>query len=180
MNVLDLNSLPTILPDWSENQTRYFVEGLSVGLEKQGNKDGSILKVYGDNEFDINLEWKECLAEVEKSWQEPKKIAEAGATAVAFFLSEKLTDFVPTCEAVIGTGVDYWLGYKESHANYDELNFMNARLEISGINKESKNNTVENRVKIKKNQVKKTDNTSLPVYISVSEFGTPKTYFAKK
>jgi hypothetical protein len=136
--------------------------------------------VFGDVELELNLQWNECLVEVERSWQEPKKIAEAGATAIAFFMCEKLTDFVPVCEAVIGTGVDYWLGYKESHENYDELNFINARVEISGINKESTNNKIESRIKTKKSQVKKTDNTMLPVYISVSEFGTPKTYFAKK
>jgi hypothetical protein len=81
---------------------------------------------------------------------------------------------------MIGTGVDYWLGYKEGHEKYDELNFMNARLEISGINEESITNTVEKRVKIKKAQVAKSDETALPVYISVSEFKTPKSYFAKK
>lgn len=180
VNVLDLNSLPSTLPSWSGNQTRYFVEGLSVGLEKQGNRNGTILRVLGDVEFDLNLEWNECLVQVEKSWQEPKKIAEAGATALAFLLCEKLTEFIPESEAVIGTGVDYWLCYKEGHEKYDELNFMNARLEISGINKETSTNSIDGRVKIKRKQVTKSDDTSLPVYISVSEFGTPKSYFAKK
>ena len=82
--------------------------------------------------------------------------------------------------AIIGTGVDYWLGYKEGHANYDEFNFMNARLEISGINKEDGSNTIEKRVETKKQQVKKSDGMNIPVFISVSEFSKPKSVFIKK
>ena len=32
-----------------------------------------------------------------------------------------------------GTGFDFWLGYKENPENYDPDNFLNARVEISGI-----------------------------------------------
>lgn len=180
MDVLNLNSLREILPDWSDNQSNYFVEGLSIGLERQANSSGIILKVDGDTKIDFKLEWEKCSDQVEKSWKEPKKIAEAGATALAFFLTEKLTEYIPTEEAMIGTGVDYWLGFKDDHEDYDEINFMNARLEISGINVETPTNTVEGRVKIKKEQVKKTDGMNIPVFISVSEFSTPKSILIKK
>lgn len=180
MDVLNLNSLSETLPEWSENQCNYFSEGLSVGLEIQGKSSGVEMKVSGIKSLDLKLEWKVCGEDEHRSWKEPKKIAEMGATAMAFFLTEKLTDYIPTEEAAIGTGVDYWLGYKENHTNYDELNFLNARLEISGINKEEGSNTIEKRVEIKKKQVKKTDGMNIPVFISVSEFGEPKSVFIKK
>lgn len=180
MDVLNLNSLPILLTEWSEVQLKYFVEGLSVGLERQNKCIGDILKVTGDEELEFELIWETCSQKIHKSWKEPKKIAEAGATAMAFLLCEKLTEFIPTCEAVIGTGVDYWLGYKEGHEKYSDINFINARLEISGINQESKTNTVENRVKVKNTQVTQSDKSKLPVYISVTEFSIPKSYFYKK
>lgn len=180
MDVLNLNSLVEILPEWSAKQCDYFTEGLSVGLEKQGNDSGVVLEVTGIRDLKLKVEWTKCTEEIHRSWKEPKKIAEMGATALAFFLTEKLTEFVPTEEALIGTGVDYWLGYKEHHENFDEDNFMNARLEISGINKEEGSNTVEARTKIKKKQVQKSDEMKIPVYISISELNSPKSIFIQK
>ena len=76
--------------------------------------------------------------------------------------------------------VDYWLGYDVNHEEYDEFNFIKARLEVSGILKETKINSLQSRINIKKNQTKKSDNTGLPAYVSIVEFSTPKAYFGKK
>ena len=55
-----------------------------------------------------------------------------------------------------------------------------ARLEISGILKESRTNTIEKRLKDKMKQTEQSDETCLPAYISIIEFGKPKALFIKK
>jgi hypothetical protein len=80
----------------------------------------------------------------------------------------------------MGTGFDYWLGYDESHSKYDPINFLLARLEISGIKSETESNNVDRRVKEKKKQTNPSDYLKLPAYISVTEFSEPKSYFGKK
>ena len=57
---------------------------------------------------------------------------------------------------------------------------MNARLEISGINKEEGSNTVEARIKTKIKQVQQSDEMKIPVYISISELNSPKSIFIQK
>jgi len=109
-----------------------------------------------------------------------KKIIEHAAEAIAFFLTPRVTEFSVIEEAIIGTGFDYWLGYDESHDSYDSKNFLQARLEVSGIKSESITNTIQKRVKEKKQQTIKSENLKLPAYVSVTEFASPKTYFGKK
>jgi hypothetical protein len=73
-----------------------------------------------------------------------------------------------------GDGVDYWLG-KEN-----EIPFHNsARIEISGILKESEQNSLNKRFENKTRQTNKSDETRLPAYISIIEISTPKAIFAK-
>ena len=74
-----------------------------------------------------------------------------------------------------GDGFDYWLGKKD-----DGLFNHAARLEISGILQESATNTVEKRLKIKIKQTEQSDESRLPAYISIVEFGKPKAIFKKK
>ena len=113
-------------------------------------------------------------------YQEPKKTTEHAAEAISFFLSHQLTEYKVVEEGLIGTGIDYWLGYDESHARYDPINFLQARLEISGIKAGNTSNSLERRVKEKQQQTVKSDATGLPAYVSVVEFSAPQAYFGKK
>ena len=74
-----------------------------------------------------------------------------------------------------GDGFDYWMGYRD-----DMLLNRVARLEISGILKESSSNTVEKRLQIKKKQTEQSDSCCLPAYISIVEFSELKAIFVKK
>ena len=79
------------------------------------------------------------------------------------------------------TGYDFWLD------TIDEDNWLGverqkiAKLEISGIWKASKSNTINMRIAQKIKQVEKVKlEEELPFIVSVIEFGTPKAKIIKK
>jgi hypothetical protein len=178
MEVLDIETLKDTLLNISPVQCDGYSEGCIVALEAQGKQTGVKLKVTGDAESEYLLNWKKKVNK--NGWKEPIKFTESGAVAISFFLTRKLTEFNVIEEALIGTGVDYWLGYDDTHPNFDKLNFINARVEISGILEEKGTNTLEARVRKKMVQTEQSDSTKLPAYVSIIEISTPKDYFAKK
>lgn len=63
-----------------------------------------------------------------------------------------------------GGGYDYWLGYKEGFLFQERV-----RLEISGIRKENRGNSIANRVREKLKQVSISDGV-YPACVIVVEF----------
>jgi hypothetical protein len=126
----------------------------------------------------ISVNWSRKVNKA--GYKEEKKVIEHAAEAIAFLLTPKITPYTVIEEATIGTGFDYWLGYDEIDENYDARNFLQARLEISGIKIESTNNKISQRIKSKEKQTDRSISHRLPTYISVTEFASPKTYFGKR
>jgi len=178
MSILTLEELKETIELFSPVQCDFLAENCIVALENNAHKTGCDLKVSGDHDKVYKINWTKTFNKA--GYKEEKKITEHAAETISFFLTTKLTEYNVVEESRIGTGVDYWLAYNAESAKYDPRNFFQARLEISGINKESATNTLEKRVKEKKEQTKPTDGTKLPAYVSVVEFSTPKAYFAKK
>ena len=114
------------------------------------------------------------------SWNDAREATEFGATALTILLLLKCTDFTYFIRAYQGTGIDYWLGKGTYTGNVLPTKKRKGRLEISGILKETKSNSINMRIAQKKRQSKKTDNTKLPVYIAVVEFSLPKAKIIKK
>jgi hypothetical protein len=178
MEVLTIENLKETVTEISSTQCDFLSENCIVALENGGHQPGCPLLVYGDAEKEYGLQWSKP---VNKSgYKESVKIVEHAAEALSFFLSSKLTEFTVVEEALIGTGIDYWLGYEDGHSLFQPDNFIRARLEISGIEKETAGNSLEKRVKVKKSQTTPTDSFKLPAYISVIEFSAPKAFFGKK
>jgi hypothetical protein len=94
---------------------------------------------------------------------------EFGAEALALLLIKEKTPYTAIERAVKPSGIDYWLGYKNSKYIFSRFD---ARLEITGILTESSSNTIKSRIN------KKLERTMIsnvfPVFISVIEFGEPK------
>ena len=178
MEIFTIEELKETISVFSTTQCEFLTENCIVALEKNNHASGCKLDVVGDTTKCFNLKWSNKVNTA--GYKEPKKIIEHAAEAISFFLSSKFTNFTVIEEALIGTGIDYWLGYDEFHQLYDPKNFILARLEISGINKENPTNSLEKRVKEKMQQSKTSDNSKLPAYISVVEFATPKAFFGKK
>jgi len=176
--VFTLEELKEAIKLFSVNQLDYFAESCIVALESNNHKSGCKLKIFGDSSDEASVEWSTIV--LRAGYQEPKKFVENGAIALSFFLVREYTDFAVIEEATIGTGFDFWLGYDQDHPMYNALNFISARLEISGILKESRSNTIESRTINKKTQTNPTDFLKLPAYISIVEFSQPKAYFAAK
>ena len=173
-----LEELEEAMIFFSPNQCRVWTENCIVSLEHNNILPNCLLKVTGDKNFSVPILWSSKVSKA--GYKEPIKFTEKGAEALSFLLAIELTEYEVIEEATIRTGIDYWLGYDETHPKFDNLNFFQARLEISGILKESASNTLEKRVVEKKTQTKQSDATLLPAYISVVEFSNPKAYFAIK
>jgi hypothetical protein len=162
--------------NWSATQCDYYSEACVVQLEELSHQSSVSLKVLGDNLTTFNLLWSS--SPVTKGWKATAKLTENAATAIAFFLIVELTEYSVIEESRIGTGIDYWLGYDESHELYDEDNFLNARLEISGIRNDYAGVTARINKKLK--QTRPSDYTGLPAYIIVVEFSSPIAVLIKK
>ena len=178
MVIFTLEELDQVLETFSPAQCAVFAEYCITALEYNEHYSGCSLLVLGHEEKEIIIFWNKKF--LRAGYREKRKITEKAAETISFFLVKEMSEFSVVLEATIGTGFDYWLGYDEEHRLYDPLNFMKARLEISGINKETRDNTVKKRVEEKRSQVKVSDSTNLPAYISVVELFTPKAAFEKK
>jgi hypothetical protein len=178
MDTFVLEKLKETLTFFSGTQADFLAENSIVALEHNNHKTGCVLRITGIKDGQVQIDWSSTV--VKNGYTEEKKFIEKSAEAISFFLSKHLTELSVIEESSIGTGIDYWLGYDEEHELYDPENFFSARLEISGINSETRTNTVEQRVTTKLNQTKPTDGTALPAYVSVVEHSTPKAHFVKK
>jgi hypothetical protein len=173
-----IEKLTNILRSFSQTQCDFFSENCIAALEANNLQPGCLLRVTGKAEKEFRLLWSKQFSRA--GYKEQKKITEKAAEAISFFLSSELTEYCVIEEAVIGTSIDYWLGYETTHPLYDPRNFIQARMEISEINRETPGNTVEARVRAKRDRIDQTNSSSLEAYISIVELFTPKAFFAKK
>lgn len=138
------------------------------------------MKVAGDFQETFKLNWSSEAndnEQINRSWQDSIEATEFGATALSIALLLELTDYTVIERSPLGTGYDYLLGTEEVSS---KLLIPKARLEISGIGKESTTNTVKNRVSVKLKQTNKSDSSNLPAFVVVIEFDTPKAQIAIK
>lgn len=90
---------------------------------------------------------------------------ESGAYCLAMLVVEKLTKLRVTKQSQKRTGFDYWLSDSQNQMGLQS----HARLEVSGILKGSKGQ-LNQRLKEKVEQTKKSDNLRLPAYVVIVEF----------
>ena len=102
------------------------------------------------------------------AYLDDKKLVDFGACAIALLLIPKLTDYRAIQQSALGTTIDYYLAPQDQ--NGDLIFNHAARLEVSGILKESETNTVENRIKSKLRRLKE---SRLPTYVIIVEFSQP-------
>lgn len=175
MTSLTKHRLREILSSFDENQSDVFFANCIVALERS-HIPGCRIKVTGEKIAEFQIDWE--LNEVKKAgYQNSQKVTEKAAEALSFFLSNELTEYKVVEEAVTGTGIDYWLGYDCTHECFDEFNIFRAKLEVSGIEAETKTNSLATRTKIKRRQTDRGKSKILPVYISIVELSTPKAHF---
>jgi len=154
----------------------YCYVAFMVCMHRNNHDNGVFLELIGDKKASIALTWENYFDEqIDRTWKDQEIATEHGAICISAMLVKECTDYTIIERSRKGTGFDYWLGYENI------IPFQNsARLEISGIFKETEQNNVEKRFQIKKKQTKQSDNSRLPAYISIVEFSKPRAIFAKK
>lgn len=154
----------------------YLAANATVCFYSQSHLNGVQMPVETDNEkLTVSVTWRKSISpEVLKSYRDENECTNYGAMCVAILMALEFTDFKSFERSQVGSGVDFWVS-KEAN----DLSFS-ARMEVSGIRRESGTNTLENRLKEKKEQSRKSDSTKLPAYIAVIEFSHPKAIFVKK
>lgn len=135
MNELDLDTLHTGIPALTPIRAGFHREACVWCLLECGHYNSVKMKVIekpSSNLSSYKIVWNEH--EIDKSalYRAYNKNdgPEHGAVAIALLLIRERTDFTVVRRSVTHTGIDYWLGYKETVDN--QLFKENARLEVSG------------------------------------------------
>lgn len=170
IDVYDLRNLSRL----SAVRCADFSEAAAVCLDFHGHTNGKLLTVEGDLEGQFELVWAEVSQQMKDSRNDMDYTVESGAYCLAMLVIEKLTNLKVTKQSQKRTGFDYWLG-----DNNDMIVQNKARLEVSGILKGSKGQ-INQRLKEKVKQTKKSDNLNLPAYVVVVEFSQPLVKIKKR
>jgi len=177
MRILNLDQLKRGTPGITEVVGAYLAQATSFFLEEHGHKSGVIIEVSGLFKENFQVIWSDKVDErVRRSWRDNIEATEYAAVGIAALLTESLLNLSIVERSYIGTYVDYILG----EMNADKYSFLQkAKLEVSGIGKETPKNTVKQRIKVKLKQVQKSSSKELPSYVIVVEFGKPKAKIVK-
>jgi len=173
MDTLRLSDIKQGLPGISRIEGANLYENCIVALHNCGHSSPVTLHVEGLNKTEYSILWEESFNEtLERTYKDEQSLIERAAVCLGVSIALKQTPFTVIERSRKGTGFDYMLGDK------DDIFFMpKARLEISGINKESTKNRLSTRYRAKAKQTQKSRQTMLPAYVSVIEFATPKAIF---
>jgi hypothetical protein len=172
---VSLDLLKDGFPAISKSIGQYLAEGGAFCLEANGHESGILLRVEGIYSESLKLFWSEDIdAQTRRAWNDGKEATEYGATAISLVIIKTLTPYTIIERSFQGTGFDYWLGTGEYDESLLPFEQRKAKLEISGIWKETMGNTVEARIRAKKNQITAASDDGLPALVIVVEFGAPK------
>lgn len=170
---ISLDSLSYGIPTIPPRSAGFFIENSMVCFDSQGHSSGVIIVVKtDDNEDCFRVTWVgEVTEQLYKAYgNDERRTTDNGAVAMALLLVRELTDYTVVEQAGLGTTIDYFLSTKQTD---DTLIFNDteAYLEVRGIRKETKGNTIVGAVRRKVKRLKTPED--LPSYIVVVEFSKP-------
>lgn len=179
MNSIKIEDLYTQVENiLSEKFTGVMIECCTLCLQSQNHVSPVN---FGAFEHTKNLlretllvEWTtEITTKIVASYKDENRATDHAAMCIALLLASKLTGFDDIETSEKGDGVDFWF------SKSDSFDFV-ARLEVSGIRRESATNTVKQRLKFKLEQVKQSDDSNVPAFISIIEFSKPEALYLLK
>ena len=173
---LKLHTIGNDIEGISQTFGAYMAECAAVCFESQGHKSGVQLP-YSNGEVTKYgvVEWtNEVNDALLNSHFDEKRTTDFGAMGVAVLLASHLTDYTIFKSSETGNGCDFLLRKKG-----DDENFLSTRLEISGIRKETLQNTVKSRLSVKEKQILKRADKDVICYVSIIEFSKPEAKFIK-
>lgn len=151
----------------------YYAESASVCLKRMNHQPQmtQLLIKKGQTQEHVNLLWSEV--ERDEGYLDMVNTVENGAYGVSFLVVLHSTQYTIAQQAFRGKGFDFWLSQKEESDGYDPYNFLNAKLEVSGILDGGESQIAE-RKRQKEEQIKKGADLEFPCIVSIVEFGTPE------
>ena len=153
----------------------FLSESAEFCLSKNNHTDPVTLNITGDTETSGVLEWSRPADHktADRTYGNRNEASEDGAYAVAIVVLTQLENFPAVAKSPIGTGMDYWI------TGNDDAEIFLARLEVSGIFKGS-SSQIRSRLETKLEQTKASDDTKLPAYAAIVEFGSPEIRACKR
>jgi hypothetical protein len=154
----------------------FLAEAASYCLKLKKHLSPVFLHVSGIEQRRADLQWNDAGESFDTTYADLQEATEYGAYGLALAVAVTLTDIPYIERSAKGTGIDYWLSH-----GVDERGIFQraARLEVSGI-LEGDDGTISARLNKKLAQTKRSDNTSLPAYVAIVEFGFPKMRLVKR
>jgi len=110
-----------------------------------------------------------------KIYEPTTRTTDDAACAIALLFIREKTTYTAFTKAAIGTTIDYYLASQESDSDLI-FNKSEARLEVSGILKETPTNTSRIRLKQKQDRLL---NEGIPTFIIIVEFSQPRLLMRK-
>ena len=173
MKICHLNDTLAILKGPTLAQITVNNQWAAVALDMfhSGSSSKIDVSIDGTNEV-IELDWDSNFSTA--AMKEEVYMAYHGGESIAMFIMSVLCGFKYVEQSEIGTGVDYCFNMTEP--DEDNLNFLEGGhyVEISGILKETKSNTLKGRIKDKHEQINKGGNKTFPSSVIVTLFSGPK------
>ena len=174
MITLKLHTIGEGIEGISPTYGAYMAECAAVCFESQGHKSGVLLP-YSDGQvtkYSV-VEWtNEVNDAILPSHFDEKRTTDFGAMGVGVLLACNLTDYTIFDSSATGNGFDFWLRKRTNDGD-----FTDATLEISGIRRETLQNTVMSRLTVKEKRILKYAEKDAICYVSVIEFSKPEAKF---
>ncbi len=181
---IELANLTTGLPGVSPRRGSEHYEAALVCLADRNHNSGVKCDIKNINETlaELALYWSEQVTEqMKNSWNDGSEATESGAVGIAILVILELTEYTIIRRSKQGTGVDYWLGYKNDSVELGENVLQgNARLEVSGIRMAERDSAIVARLRQNIEQSSKSESSRIPAYIIVCEFSRPVVYMARR
>jgi hypothetical protein len=151
-------------------------EAAAFCLHHHGHVTPVVFTVGGDSSEFGFLVWDTVTQQHKATYADLPEATEWGACGIAILVATRLTGIRFVQRSAKGSGVDYWLGDEsDDHGLFQGK----ARLEVSGILKGT-DVQIQRRLKRKLAQTTPSDDTTLPAYVAIVEFGAPQACFVMK
>ena len=154
----------------SKGKCAALAEAAAVCLESQNHQSGVSLQIKGDYTDTIGLVWEPIDLKTRQSWQNLSESVEEAAYGLAIITIWEITPYKVIKQGFKGSGFDYWLSKKQQTNIFPFQE--TARLEVSGILNGS-TGQINQRLKEKLQQTKKSDNLDIPAFVIIAEFSKP-------
>ena len=152
-----------------------FAEAAAVCLDHQNHSQEVVIAVEYELTHQLKVRWQKITQQIRDTRDDLEYATEDGAYCIAMLVVKHLTDLSVVKQSKKKTGFDYWLG-KE----YPKIGVQKqARLEVSGILSGTKGQ-INQRVKEKIDQTKRSDHLNIPAYIVIVEFSRPFVKIVKR